>query len=917
MSYISPISTKSSDNKLKRGSRAALLASVASVAVFASASHVYAQDADSADAVEEIVVSGIRGSLRRAMDVKRNNSAIVDAISAEDIGKFPDQNVAESLQRISGVSIDRSGGEGQFVTVRGFGPQFNTVLVNGRILATENEGREYSFDSLAAELISGADVYKTPTAGMQSGGIGSTINIRTARPLDTRGFTAAVSTKAQYEDNSDELSPTLSGLVSNTFADDTIGLLLSFSHQERDSRTDFIDTRGFNPGTTLNLADGTTLEDVFIPQNYDQIVNFEKRKRTGGTAVLQFEPSDTFRVTLDALYSKFDVESKATSIGHWFTSSEVLDAAVDENNTVVTLTHSGNGATDYINRTYNRPTETKMAGFNTDWQASDNLNIAVDLAWSEATSDNGGNETFAVIGFNNGVSYDNTNPDTIPSLTGVPATLDPADGRAHIALREGADIVDEVIEAKFDAEWSMDGILNTVKFGGYMYERTKTNNTVATDPNVLCLYCGYASDVDDSLLTEFDAGNFLGAEGQVPTVWLDYDPDALFAFLESPEAIAGLSDPETAAALIAANNGYAAALQPDSFEVDEEVYGGYVDFNFEGDFGDKVWAANIGLRYVHTKQTATGKQLALLDLEVIPDDETLYNAVFSDTVIDVTESNTYNDLLPSANFRLDMTEELILRASYSRTITRPTMTDMAPRVNFAVNRPGNLQANGGNPLLSPFKSDNLDLTAEYYYGDASYLSVAGFHKTVDDFIVSTVEQETFALESGSFTYNVRRPRNGETAKVKGLEVSWQHSFDSLPAPFDGLGIQANLTFVDSAATLDTGNTSTTFALEGLGDSQNLVVFYEKDRIQFRVAYNNRDGFMQTLANGTGGDPIFVEAYHQIDLSGSYDLTDDISVFFEGTNITNQDTRKHGRFENQMLSVSDNGARYAVGIRAKF
>lgn len=910
--------SKSTPTRARRGRRSALLASIATVAVLATGPSVLAQDAETEEALEEIIVTGIRGSLRRAMDVKRDASSIVDAISAEDIGKFPDQNVAESLQRISGVSIDRSGGEGQFVTVRGFGPEFNTVLVNGRTMATENQGREFSFDTLAAELISGASVYKSPTASLQEGGIGSTINVKTARPMDYPGFTAAVSAKGLYDNNSDEVTPQLSGLISNTFADGKVGVLLSFTHQERDARTDFVNTRGFNPGNTLNLQSGQTLTNVFVPQNYDQIVNFENRKRTGGTAVLQFQPSDEVRVTLDGLYSKFEVESKATSIGHWFTSSEILDATADENGTIVSLTHSGNGATDFINRTYNRPTETKMFGFNTEWDASDNLSFVADFSWSEATSDNGGNETFAVIGFNNSVSYDNTTPGTLPSLTGVPATLDPADGRAHIALREGWDVVDEVYEGKIDGEWrAYDSTLTMVKFGGYAYKRTKVNNLVRTNGNVLCLYCGYHTDADDSLLTPFEAGDFLSGEGgNIPTVWLDYDPEAYFDYLESATAIA-LNPIPGAAELIAANNGYDAQLQPDSFEVEEKVYGGYVDVYFDGEMGDKPWSANIGVRYVHTKQTSVGTQLALLDLQPIPGDETLYNAVFSDDIVSVSESNTYDDFLPSANFRVEMTDTVVARASYSKTLTRPTMTNMAPRVNFDVNRPGNLQASGGNPLLQPFKSDNFDLSLEYYYGDASFFTVAGFHKSVDNFIVSTVAQEDFVLQSGTFTYNVRRPRNGETAKVKGLEVSWQHSFDALPAPFDGLGVQANLTFVDSDATLDPGNTTETFALEGLGNSQNVVVFYEKGPIQMRVAFNNRDGFMQTLANGTGGDPIFVEGYHQFDVSGSYDINETFSVFFEGINITNQNTRKHGRFENQLLELSDTGARYAIGVRAKF
>ncbi len=209
------------------------------------------------------------------------------------------------------------------------------------------------------------------------------------------------------------------------------------------------------------------------------------------------------------------------------------------------------------------------------------------------------------------------------------------------------------------------------------------------------------------------------------------------------------------------------------------------------------------------------------------------------------------------------------------------------------------------------------VSLEWYYGDSSYASAAWFRKEVDNFIVNTVEQETFSLENGDFVYSVRRPRNGETADVDGIELSIQHVFETLPAPYDGLGVMANVTLVDSNAEVDPDNAGQTFALEGLGDSRNFVAFYEKGPFQFRVAYNQRDEFMQTLANGTGGDPVFVDDYSQWDVSGSYDIDERFTVFVEGVNVTDENTRKHGRFDNQTLEIIDTGARYSVGLRARF
>ncbi|WP_286807086.1 TonB-dependent receptor plug domain-containing protein, partial [Marinimicrobium sp. UBA4209] len=228
-----------------------------------------AQDAADGN-FEEVVVTGIRGSLERSMDIKRDSSGVVDAISAEDMGKFPDTNVAESLQRITGVSIDRSGGEGQSVTVRGFGPSFNTVMVNGRQMATENQDRAFSFDTLSAELVRGVNVYKTSNPSMASGGIGSAIDVQTARPFDFNGLEMFGSIKGTYESLNEKTYPTVSGLISNTFADDTLGVLLAVSHSERENYVNSLFTAGYRPGLNLfNEQGDLQAGNVTPPRNLD------------------------------------------------------------------------------------------------------------------------------------------------------------------------------------------------------------------------------------------------------------------------------------------------------------------------------------------------------------------------------------------------------------------------------------------------------------------------------------------------------------------------------------------------------------------------------------------------------------------------------------------------------------------------
>lgn len=862
------------------------------------------------DAVEIIEVRGIRDSLNESIAKKKEAIVISDGIAAEDLGKFPDQNVAESLQRITGISIDRSAGEGQFVSARGFGPEFNTVLVNGRQIATENEGREFSFDILATELIRSAEVYKTPDAKIQDGGIGATINITTARPFDMKGMQVAGSAKSIYSELSGDNSPQMAGLFSNTYNNDTLGVLLSFAHTENYTQTNMVDTRGYRPGVTFTTAAGDTFENAFVPQNFDQIVDLQERTRSTGSAVLQLAPNNDIVVTVDTFYSRFQADSDAHSLGHWFTDSQFNDAQVDANNTVTFIDHNNNGATDFIRRSFGRDVEVAAYGLNLVWDINTNFTATFDLSGSSAEDMSGGDINFNVIGFNNPYSFDNTKGG-IPliSFAGQNSKFDTGLGRAHYVERNGWDRKDEISEFKSTLEWNADkGNLSKVTTVLYYQNREKNNQRLFSDPASNCLYCGYATDVPDALLQPFNARKFFSG---VPNNWLTYDPEAYFAYLESDAGKSASPDPAAAAAVIDANNGYLATVQPDRFVVEEEVFSANFNFLFEGLMGDLPWALNAGFRYSQTDAVLSGEQQTLLDLEVIPEDETMLRAVFADDGQPITADSDYSEFLPDVNFRLDIAEDMIIRAAFSKTLTRPTMGDLAPRTSINTTRPNNLEASGGNAQLRPFVSTNFDLSYEWYYGDASYFAAATFRKEVDDFITSIVAEETFNLDSGDYVFDVRRPRNGDTATVNGLELAWTHTLTS------GFGLAVNATFVDSDAELDLDNITESFALEGLGDSQNIVAFYDGEVGQVRVAYNNRDSFMQTLSNGTGGDPIFVDDYGQWDISGSYDIDNVWSVFFEGVNVTGETITKYGRFQNQILRVEDTGARWAIGVRGSF
>jgi TonB-dependent receptor len=390
--------------------------------------------------------------------------------------------------------------------------------------------------------------------------------------------------------------------------------------------------------------------------------------------------------------------------------------------------------------------------------------------------------------------------------------------------------------------------------------------------------------------------------------------------------------PGTTGGIIAANSGWAPTLQPDFSIISEEVVSLYMDFVFQGDLGDMPWTVNVGARYSETTTSVDGAEQVLQDI-VSTSDTTIFASVFDGGTTPVTNGGSYANLLPSVNFKLDVQDDMILRFSIYDSITRPTLTQLSPVTNIGEPREQNLVASGGNSGLKPFKSENWDLSYEWYFGDASSLTVAYFNKEVDDFIITLRGAESIVLPARESTVNnvcgncaadttvdelegvsedffVSRPQNGETAEVNGFEIALTHVWDN------GFGFTANATIVNSDAAIDASATQT-FALEGLGDSQNLVVFYEDEAFQARIAFNNRESFLQTLSNPTTDEPEFVDTYGQWDASASYDIDENFTVFVEGINLTGEETVKHGRFSNQITLLEDTGTRYAVGVRASF
>jgi len=1003
-----------------------LIASVvASSAMVGLASGAHAQDGDEA-MLEEIVVTGIRASLTRAMDIKRDSRGIVDAISAEDIGKFPDTNLAESLQRITGVSIDRRDGEGSKVTVRGLGPDFNLVTLNGRQMpgatleATVASGsRSFDFANLASESVTAVEVYKTSRADTPPGGMGATINILTPRPLELDSR-ASIGIKGVTDESSvdSSMTPELSGIYTDTFADGKFGVAVTASYQEREGGTAAAQIgtgwRSFpgtvvqdwsgEPGVTnewggIDFANGNhrnqpAPEDVYsTPQQMGYAFTEFERKRTNGQLTLQFAPNEDLTTTLDYTYSENEINSEYNDVGGWFNFGGQSTIFTDNESPAVQtpLLYSENMTNGDLPFGVGEQAalyENNSIGFNAEWNPIDPLTLSLDYHSSEAEA-RPNNPYGNSVGI--AVSAYVRDQTTVNVAGEMPVLiLDVLNGAGGTGLRtedlqvsgsffRNSQMKHEIDQVQLDGEWEFNDAMR-LQFGVARTEsdyRSAFSNVQRETWGGL----GEAGDIPaeffsrETILDRFDGSygetsqedmNFLGGTNTTPL-----NERFAFSFEDVRDYAATNLDDGAGAADCPDGSTWYCAAAPDQFnEIYEDSDSAYVQFNWETELADMPLGLGAGVRYESTEVSTPASAQSYGPIEWVSANE--FNMPPVGSAESVIDSGEYDFFLPSLDASLEVTPDVVLRASYGQSIARPnwlnlrggTSYDQGVRVNGGT-------ASRGTPGLDPFKSDNFDLSAEWYYGEASYVSVGYFQKEVENFIGSRVVREQAPLE------NTPHPALGERAQAaidSGISPNdvgaiRQYIYDNFPdpetayldasdnivivgipgedpnSPFDvtetansdekvdidgwelavqhnfwdtGFGVIANYTMVDVSTSFDNMVLrDPQFAITGVSDSANLIAFYEKDGFQARIAYNWRDDFLASPASGTGNNPIYVEDYSQVDMNLSYDVTDNLSVFFEGLNLTEESGRNYGRSNEQVLGFYQGYARYNIGARYSF
>jgi TonB-dependent receptor len=961
---------------------------------------------------EVVVVTGIRGSLQRSLDVKREAPGLVDAISSEDIGKFPDTNLAQAMMRIPGVTVTRApstmggtggtttNGEATEITVRGFGPTFNQTLFDGRQVATGTGDRAFDFSSVTSDFVGQIDVMKSPDASLSSGAIGATVNVKFPKPFDNPGLVVAGSFSGTVSPENGKLSPNGDFLVSDTFLNDRFGVLVSGSYSDIKTRQNHINVQGWIGSHASQFASTVAGTDPnhasWFIQDYGIYHELQDTERMQGRVVLQWRPTDAMEITVNDNFSRSHIHQNQYGYSVWFNSGSLQNVQLDSNGTVVNFIQP-NTPTDFQGQYNNQILQYNDVGANLKWNVTSQLTLMADFDHAEGWSNPGG-----VIGADMDVGY-GPSQSACSNIPGDPV-YDPTCQTAHyagglygvsfgIAVPNGHSLpyptaygpsgneaafinngligshvfpltmgqnLDTINQAKFEASWVDSDALSFKAGFQYVAEHKNEASYDSFENNNWQAYSGYGAasnnyywksanpadpylgqpagaTLPQSLFSKsFSTSDFIngwGGSGNLPSAILQYDPWPTAAYLE------GLGNPQNG--VIAGYNGlgtgccaangsgdagrpfagiYTVAFNPSSYHVlSEQTYSGYVEMAFKTSVANMPLRVNLGTRYDLTQEHVVGLGRVPTSFVVDAADHTAYDINYTGTT-DVAAKHSYQYLLPHIDLTLSVTDSLDLRFNASRTLSRPPISNLAPTYSITAQRTNNVAASGGNPDLQPFLSDNVDVGAQWYYAQNSYVSFDTFLKSVSNFIIQGSTQQVFKGVGPGGTdipYTLSTNINGPAANVYGLELAWQHVFGDT-----GFGFQINGTIVGTDKPYNPLDLNVSgFSVTGLADSANMVAFYDLNGFQARLAANWQDSYLDHFGQTQGGgpfgtEPTFVNTNWNLDFSTSYDFTDQLTVYFEAMNLTDATYSTHGRYSNQLLDVVDYGRKFVFGVHFK-
>jgi TonB-dependent receptor len=988
-----------------------------------------AQVAAPNEPIETVVVTGIIGSLQNDLNIKRDAPGLVDAISMEDIGHFPDANLANALMRIPGVTTSFTSnmtnngqsvttGQGVSITVRGFGPSFNETLFDGRVIPSGVGGRSFDFSGLSADMVSQLQVLKSPDASLSAGAMGATINVIYPKPFDKPGLTVAAAFSGDIDTDDGSWRPNGNFLVSDTFDNDKFGILLAGAYSDvADSQQQFqnwgwigMTCNNNNAAGFINAvcATGSPLynKPIWFTQDYAVDFNKVQDEHMNGRIAVQFRPTDALVLTLDANYARDDLNENSLSYALWNSVGEMTNIVTSADGTIVNFSRVA--PTDFDDVISQQIQQTYNYGLNGKWTVDDHVTVVADLDqamsalqpgrgkhWGEVSEDAGYgpsqgacsqnpaspvyNANCAVpnyAGGTNGMNFTVTQPSgshSVPFYSGIGPNgnlsqfLDTALIGSHVMVVSTQENRNLTNEAKLESDFDYENL--SIKIGGsYDANHFRGHPWNSFWGNQWQIYSGYGpassnyyyGNTNAAAGVALPADLFTGvrpirsipgwkqpAGGAIPGLPV-FNAYAVYNYINSlgvptcSSAVPGgpkyVPTPGQNGFNCQFGTGYQGAIPFDMAEdaggatyIGEDNFAGYMSFATEAQVAGMPLKINGGVRYEHTDLTSSGQGTPLQTLTIDAADHTAYDLSYAPSTT-IKETNSYSYLLPNLDLDLFVTDDLHLRFDASRTMTRPPLGNMGVGVSYG-GRVGALSATSGNPQELPYLSDNMDVSAEWYYAPNSYVSADVFEKDVSNYIVASAESLTLdgnnknvnagipVIDPHTGTYAVvtdTTTGNNAAADIYGIELAWQHVFGD-----SGIGYLVNGTIVSTNKPynpnlLTVGN----FGMPGLADSANFMVFYDKDGIEARLAANWRDVYLDSFGQGQssgtqfGSEPIFINGSWNLTFSTSYDITDNVRAYFEADNLTDATYSTHGRFGDQLYSVISIGRRFTVGLHFK-
>lgn len=856
---------------------------------------------------QDIVVTGFRASLMSAINKKKTSEQIVESVSAEDIGKLPDASIGESIARLPGLTSQRLNGRAAFISIRGFGPDFSTTLLNGREQTSTGDNRAVEFDQYPSEVVNRVDVYKTFTPSIVGQGLVGTVDIRTARPLETSQRVLAFGLKGsntaigKLNAGSKEYGWRANGTFIEKFADDSMGIALSASYVDEPYQIEEYNAWGWSTREGGRLIDGNK-----------SFVTSTQLKRYGGSATYQADLSDAFRLTVDGFYSKFDddyikrgIELPLGSAFGWTAAGLNPGATIEDGVIVEGTFHDIEAVVN--NHHITREADLLSGGANLAWRPGNGWKAELDISLSrtdreelifESNSGTGRGQGVGArdtIGFRcgtGGCTFDPTLDYSDPAVIqltspmgwgGVPGGQD--------GYYNNRIVDDELKQYRTDVERELGGFLSSVRAGLSFTDRDKS---LTPDESYIVLTNG-ASQMrvpDQYLLNPTDL-DYLGL-GPV----ISYDPfallkDGIYTRVDNPDA----------------------TVDKKAFSVSENLLAGYVMLNLDHDVGSSRLTGNIGVQAVHTKQKSTGP------------------LVTGGTLTRGTRGAKYWDVLPSLNLSLRTPADLVVRLGLARQMQRPRLDDMRVSFDYGYNEQRRLiLGKGGNPELRPYRANAADFTVEKYFGNRGYLAAQLFYKQLKNYIPLNPIEVPFDFTGlpltrvpppDSFEGFIEQPTNIKGGKVYGFEVAGTLPFGEFIAALDGFGITGGYGYTKSRVRSSPGGPVE--AIPGYSKHvANGTLFFEKWGFSARVSARYRSGFLGEFS-GFGGDrtrrrakgETLVDAQIGYDL-GAANMFNGLSVFVQASNLTDEPfaTTNPGA-PLEVIDYQSYGRRYQAGITYKF